>query len=46
MSIDTSKENIQENVKNIKYLATTLYNDAGASLDSIDYKIAISNFEK
>lgn len=46
IEIDTSRENIQENVKNIKYLATTLYNDAGASLDSIDYKIAISNFEK
>jgi hypothetical protein len=45
LSIDTSRENIQENVKNIKYLATTLYNDAGASLDSIDYKIAIYNFE-
>lgn len=45
LSIDSSQENTQENTKNIKYLATTLYNDAGASLDSIDYKIAIKNFE-
>lgn len=45
LSIDSSQENTQENIKNIKYLATTLYNDAGASLDSIDYKIAIKNFE-
>jgi hypothetical protein len=46
LSLDTTRENLQENVKNIKYLATTLYNDAGASLDSVDYKIAIDNFNK
>jgi hypothetical protein len=46
LAIDTSKENIQENLKNVKYLATTLYNDAAASLDTIDYKISIDNFEK
>ena len=46
LSVDTSQENVQENVKNIKYLATTLYNDAGASLDAVDYKIAIDNFNK
>lgn len=46
LSIDTSLENKQENIKNIKYLATTLYNDAAASLDPVDYKIAIDNFEK
>jgi len=45
MLLDTTQENIQENVKNIKYLATTLYNDAAASLDPVDYKIAIENFE-
>lgn len=45
VSIDGSQENTQENIKNIKYLATTLYNDAAASLDSVDYKIAINNFE-
>lgn len=46
LSVDTSQENVQENIKNIKYLATTLYNDAGASLDAVDYKIAIDNFNK
>ncbi len=45
ISIDTSYENILENIKNVKYLATTLYNDAAASLDTIDYKIAIKNFD-
>ena len=45
LSIDTTKENVQENIKNIKYLATTLYNDAAASLDTIDYKIAVRNFD-
>jgi len=46
LDVDTSLENRQENIKNIKYLATTLYNDAAASLDVVDYKIAIDNFEK
>jgi tetratricopeptide (TPR) repeat protein len=46
LSIDSTEENAQENKKNIKYLATTLYNDAAASLDSIDFKIAEQNFEK
>lgn len=45
LSIDPSEENVQENIKNIKYLATTLYNDAAASLDTIDYKIAVKNFD-
>lgn len=45
LSIDTAQENVQENIKNIKYLATTLYNDAAASLDTIDYKIAVRNFD-
>ncbi len=46
VSIDSSQENSEENKKNIKYLATTLYNDAAASLDSIEFKIAVENFEK
>ncbi|MCW3102376.1 MAG: hypothetical protein JWO09_816 [Bacteroidetes bacterium] len=45
-TLDTAQANVQECIKNVKYLATTLYNDAAASLDSIDYKIAIGNFEK
>lgn len=46
VSLDSSQENVQECIKNVKYLATTLYNDAAASLDAVDYKIAKSNFEK
>jgi tetratricopeptide (TPR) repeat protein len=46
LSLDTAQGNVQENIKNVKYLATTLYNDAAASLDSIDYKIAVGDFEK
>ncbi len=45
LTIDTTQENVTENIKNIKYLATTLYNDAAASLDTIDYKIAVNNFD-
>ena len=44
--IDTSLANVVENKKNIKYLAATLYNDVKASLDSVNYLIAIDNFEK
>ena len=44
--IDTSVANVEENKKNIIYLTTTLYNDAASCLDSINYKIAIDNFEK
>ncbi|HET8962726.1 MAG TPA: hypothetical protein VFM99_02425 [Chitinophagales bacterium] len=44
VSLDTSRLTIQENKKNIKYLATTLYNDAATSLDSMDYKVAIETF--
>ncbi len=43
--IDTSVQNVSENVKNITYLATTLYNDAALSLDTLNYKLAIDNFE-
>lgn len=44
--IDTSRATIQENKKNIKYLATTLYNDAATSLDSLNYKLAIETFNQ
>jgi len=46
LSLDKSDENVQENVKNIKYLATTLFNDAKDCLDDVDYKIAIIDFDK
>lgn len=44
--IDTSRATMQENKKNIKYLATTLYNDAATSLDSLNYKLAIETFNQ
>lgn len=44
--IDTTRATAQENKKNIKYLATTLYNDAATSLDSMDYKLGIETFEQ
>ncbi|HRG38277.1 MAG TPA: hypothetical protein PK289_07090 [Bacteroidia bacterium] len=43
--MDTSKTMTAENKKNIKYLTTTLYNDASSSLDSLDYKTGIETFE-
>ncbi len=45
LTIDTTQENIQENSNNIKYLATTIYNDVSASLDALDYETAIKNYE-
>lgn len=45
-AIDTSNATLQENKKNIKYLATTLYNDAATSLDSMDYKLGIETFNQ
>ncbi len=44
--IDTAKENTDKNIGNIKYLTSTLYNDVVTSLDSINYRIAIDNFDK
>ena len=44
--VDTSAANVVENLKNIKYLSATLFNDVKASLDSINYLVAIDNFEK
>jgi tetratricopeptide (TPR) repeat protein len=44
MLLDTSQQNSVENVKNIKYLATTLYNDVVASLDTINYQTAVTDF--
>ncbi len=46
LSMDTSQAGIDENKKNIKYLTTTLYNDASISLDSSDYKLGIETFEQ
>jgi len=43
--LDTTQENVQNNQNNIKFLASTLFNDAGASLDSVNYKVAIEDFD-
>jgi tetratricopeptide (TPR) repeat protein len=45
LSLDSTGRRKFENVKNIKYLATTLYNDAAESIDTVNYKIALKNFE-
>jgi len=44
--LDTLKENITENTKNITYLAYKFFNDAANSLDTLNYKIAIEDFEQ
>lgn len=46
-SIDLDKENEhkEDNEQNLKYLATTYFNDVVLTLNPKDYKIAIKNFE-
>ena len=44
LSLDVSKEHFTDNVKSIKYLLSTIYNDAADALDPVDYKIAIELF--
>lgn len=44
LEIDSSEENKQENIKNIKYLAATIHSDVAECLDSVQYPVAISNF--
>lgn len=46
MDLDTAAQNLNENKKNIRSLISSLYNDASSSLDSVNYPIAITNFEK
>lgn len=46
MELDTAKT-LRDNVmKNINYVATTIYNDAATSINITEYPIAISNFNK
>ena len=45
MELDNSKTNVDENLKNIKFLAATLYNDVSTTLDTVKYDIAIRNWE-
>jgi hypothetical protein len=44
IELDTSIENRSENLKSIKYLSSTLYNDAASNMDTLNYKIAIKDF--
>jgi hypothetical protein len=46
MKFDKSTSLVVENKKNIKYLANSLYNDVIKGLDTINYNVAIRNFEK
>lgn len=43
---DSSEKLIEGTKKSIKYLLTTIYNDAALYLNIADYKIAVSNFEQ
>ena len=43
---DTSKKEIESARKSIIYLATTLYNDAATSLDTVNYEAALRNFDR
>lgn len=43
--IDLKGENTDDNNKNIKFIATTYYNDAVQSLDSVNYSFAIEAFD-
>jgi tetratricopeptide (TPR) repeat protein len=46
LALDDAKELFTENIKSIKYLVSSLYNDAGESLDPLEYKTAIALFEQ
>lgn len=46
LELDTAKEYAVEINKTLKYLGSTFYNDAGASLDRVNYESAIGNYEK
>ncbi len=45
LKLNPSAENVVENKKNIKFLATTLYNDVTKGLDTANYNIALRNFD-
>ena len=44
LALDVSKEHFTDNIKSIKYLLSTIYNDAADALDPVDYKVAIELF--
>lgn len=45
MKLDASANNTMESKKNIKFLATSLFNDVNKGLDTINYTVALQNFE-
>ena len=45
LELDKDKEFTESSIKILKYLASTLYNDAARSLNMDEYKIAEENFE-
>ena len=45
ITLDTSRENKDNNNSNIKFLATKFFNDAAETLDSVYYKLSIENFD-
>lgn len=46
LELDTAQEYATDIKKTLKYLGSTFYNDAGASLDVTNYTSAIENYEK
>lgn len=46
LELDTAKEYVTNIKQTLKYLGSTFYNDAGASLDMTNYSTAIEDYEK
>ena len=46
LELDTAKEYVPNIKQTLKYLASTFYNDAGSTLDAVNYKTAIEDFDK
>lgn len=46
MELDTAGTYRENVVKNVNYIATTIYNDAATSINVSEYPIAIANFDK
>lgn len=46
LELDTSKANRESNLGSLKFLAAKYFNDAASTLDTVNYKTSIRNFEK
>lgn len=44
--MDTAKSSRESNIASMKYLASKYFNDAAASLDTVNYRLSIKNFDK